>query len=142
VVIINKGRIVAVDTTQNLTMQLKGGERVHLQVKGSAEGLRDSIAAIEGVRNVEIKSDEGILVTAEVESESGTDLRPLIASRVINKGFDLLELRAVNLSLEDIFMQLTTEEKAGGKANAKANTKAEEIVEEEVEEEVEEKAAL
>ena len=142
VVIINKGHIVAVDTTQNLTTQLKGGERVHLQVKDSAEGLRDSIAAIEGVRNVEIKSNEDSLVTAEVESESGTDLRPQIASRVINKGFDLLELRAVNLSLEDIFMQLTTEEKAGGKADAKANTKAEEIVEEEVEEEVEEKAAL
>jgi len=140
VVIINKGRIVAIDTTQNLTKQLKGGERVRLQVKGSAENLRDSIAAIEGVRNVEIRSDENSLVTADVESESGTDLRPQIASRIITKGFDLLELRSVNLSLEDIFMHLTTEEKAEEKAEVKVGKKVEEKAEE-VEEKAEEAAA-
>ncbi len=125
VVIINKGRIAAVDTTHNLTTQLKGGERVRLQVKGSAEGLRDSIASIGGVRNVEIKSSEDGLVTAEIESERGADLRAQIASRVINKGFDLLELRAVTLSLEDIFMQLTTEEQTDGKTDAKSAAKSE-----------------
>src|SRR5262249_17956677 len=140
VVIINKGRIVAIDTTQNLTKQLKGGERVHIQVKGSAENLRDSVAAIEGVRNVEIKSNENSLVTADIESESGTDLRPQIASRVITKGFDLLELRSINLSLEDIFMQLTTEEKAEEKAEVKVEEKVEEKAEE-VEEKAEEAAA-
>jgi ABC-2 type transport system ATP-binding protein len=141
VVIINKGRIVAIDTTRNLTTQLKGGERVHLQARGSAEELRKSIAAIEGVRNVEVKTDDDSVVAADVESESGTDLRPQIAMRVINKGFDLLELRSVNLTLEDIFMQLTTEEKAGAKAEATAEEEVEEEVAEEVEEEVEEKAA-
>ena len=116
VVIINKGRIAAVDTTQNLTMQLKGGERVRLQVRGSAESLRDSVGSIEGVKSVEVESDVDNLVTAEVESESGADLRAQIASRIVTKGFDLLEMRAVNLSLEDIFMQLTTtEEQAEGK---------------------------
>ena len=144
VVIINKGSIVAVDTTQNLTKQLKGGERVRLQVKGSPEALRDSIARIEGVRSVEVKSNEDSLVTADVESESGADLRAQIASRVVSGGFDLLELRAVNLSLEDIFMQLTTEEKTEAKAEAEVEAKAEEDVEakaEEAEEEIEEKAA-
>ncbi|HKQ78164.1 MAG TPA: ABC transporter ATP-binding protein [Blastocatellia bacterium] len=141
VVIINKGRIVAVDTTQNLTNQLQGGERVHLQVKGSAGDLKDSISEIAGVMNVEIKSNEDGLVTAEVESERGTDLRPQIASRVIKKGIDLLELRAVNLTLEDIFMQLTTEEKARANAEAKADEIVEENVEEEIEEKFEEKAA-
>lgn len=125
VVIINKGRIAAIDTTENLTTQLKGGERVRLQVKGSADSLRDTLAAIEGVKNVEVNSAEhGLeadgLVNAEVESESGTDLRARIASRIVGGGFDLLELRAVNLSLEDIFMQLTTEEKAEEKAVGKA----------------------
>jgi ABC-2 type transport system ATP-binding protein len=144
VVIINKGSIAAVDTTQNLTKQLKGGERVRLQVIGSAEDLRNSIARIEGVRSVEVKSSEDSLVTADVESESGADLRAQIASRVVSGGFDLLELRAVNLSLEDIFMQLTTEEKTEAKAEVKAEAKAEENVDakaEEAEEEIEEKAA-
>jgi ABC-2 type transport system ATP-binding protein len=120
VVIINKGRISAIDTTENLTTQLKGGERVHLQARGSAESLRETLAKIEGVRNVEVSANEDSLVNADVESESGTDLRAQIASRVIGGGFDLLELRAVNLSLEDIFMQLTTEEKTEEKAEEKA----------------------
>jgi ABC-2 type transport system ATP-binding protein len=139
VVIINKGRIAAGDTTQNLTTQLKGGERVHLQVKGSAESLRDSIASIEGVNNIDVKSGDDGLVTAEIESSPGADLRALIASRVVSKGFDLLELRAVNLSLEDIFMQLTTEEQAEGKVEAENAAEAEE--EEKAEEAVAEKAA-
>jgi ABC-2 type transport system ATP-binding protein len=132
VVIINKGRIVAVDTTQNLTMQLKGGERVRLQVRGSAESLRDSVASIEGVKSVEITSDADNLVNAEVESERGADLRAQIASRIVNKGFDLLEMRAVNLSLEDIFMQLTTEELAEGRTEANGEATAEEEAQEAV----------
>ena len=132
VVIINKGRIAAVDTTQNLTTQLKGGERVRLQANGSAEGLRSSIASIEGVRSVEVKSGADGLVTADIES--GADLRAQIAARVVSGGFDLLELRAVTLTLEDIFMQLTTEEKAEAKAEAKVEEEAEEEVEEKAEE--------
>jgi ABC-2 type transport system ATP-binding protein len=132
VVIINKGRIAAVDTTQNLTTQLKGGERVRIEVKGAAESLRASIASIEGVKSVEVESIADNLVTAEIESERGADLRAQIASRVVNKGFDLLEMRAVNLSLEDIFMQLTTEEHVEGRVEAKGAAKAEEKAEEAV----------
>jgi ABC-2 type transport system ATP-binding protein len=132
VVIINKGRISAIDTTQNLTTQLKGGERVHLQVKGSAESLRDSVGSIEGVKSVEIVTSADGLVTAEIESARGADLRAQIASRVVNKGFDLLEMRAINLSLEDIFMQLTTEEQAEEKAESKRAAKAAEKAKEAV----------
>jgi ABC-2 type transport system ATP-binding protein len=130
VVIINKGRIVAVDTTQNLTSQLKGGERVRIQVKGSAESLRDLITPIKGVKKVDVQSNADNLVTAEIESESGEDLRAQIASRVVNKGLDLLEMRAISLSLEDIFMQLTTEEFAEGKSSATAAATAEAKAEE------------
>jgi ABC-2 type transport system ATP-binding protein len=132
VVIINKGRIAAVDTTQNLTTQLKGGERVRIQVKGAAEGLRDSVSSIKGVKSVEVLSSADDLVTAEIESESGADLRAQIASRVVTKGFDLLEMRAINLSLEDIFMQLTTEEQPEGKVEAKGEAKAEQKAKEAV----------
>jgi ABC-2 type transport system ATP-binding protein len=132
VIIINKGRIAAVDTTHNLTAQLKGGERVHIEVKGSAESLRESISSIKGVKKIDVDSGVDGLLTAEIESESGADLRAQIASRVVNKGLDLLEMRAVNLSLEDIFMQLTTEEQAEGKAEAKAAAKAEAKAEEEI----------
>ncbi|HMV47231.1 MAG TPA: ABC transporter ATP-binding protein [Blastocatellia bacterium] len=113
VVIINKGKIAAIDTTENLTSQLKGGERVRIVVRGEADGLRGALETIEGVSKIEIEAIEhGGGVSAMVENEQGIDLRGRIASQVVGSGFELLELRAVSLSLEDIFMQLTTEEKA------------------------------
>jgi len=111
VVIINKGKIAAVDTPENLTTQLKGGERVHLEVKGEEENLRTALEAIEGVNRVEVQSLEASgHLSVTVESESNLDLRSMIAARVVSDGFELYELRAVSLSLEDIFLQLTTEE--------------------------------
>ena len=112
VVIINKGRIAAVDTPENLTTQLKGAERVRLEVRADSELLRPRLEQIEGVTQVEvtpIEASERLSVT--VESEPGTDLRSAIAAAVVGQGWDLYELRAVSLSLEDIFLQLTTEEK-------------------------------
>jgi ABC-2 type transport system ATP-binding protein len=124
VVIINKGRIVAVDTTENLTTQLKGGERVQVKIRGSQETIRKTLEKIEAVKHVELSpSDDSDVVGATIESEQGTDLRPQIAARVVSNGLDLLELRAVKLSLEDIFMQLTTEEKSLVEADARPEVK-------------------
>ena len=112
VVIINKGRIAAVDTPANLTTQLKGAERIQLEVGADPDSLRSAIMQIEGVSEVKIEptvdSPERLSVT--VESEADGDIRSAIAKRVVGEGFDLYELRAVRLSLEDIFLQLTTEE--------------------------------
>jgi ABC-2 type transport system ATP-binding protein len=117
VVIINKGRIAAVDTTENLTTQLKSGERVQVKIRGSEEAIRKTLEKIEAVKHVKLSpSEDSDVVGATIESEQGTDLRPQIAARVVSSGLDLLELRAVKLSLEDIFMQLTTEEKSSVEA--------------------------
>jgi ABC-2 type transport system ATP-binding protein len=111
VVIINQGRIAAIDTPNNLTSQISGGERVQLLVRGDAEKLQSTLEAIEGVRQAEVTAaPDGAPQAVTVESESGRDLRAEIAARVVGGGFDLLELRAISLSLEDIFLQLTTEE--------------------------------
>lgn len=111
VVIINKGRIAAVDTPENLTTQLKGGERVYIEVRGEPEKLRSTLESIEGITNitVETRGDDAPLA-ATIESEQGRDLRAGIAAGLVGQGFELLELRGISLSLEDIFLQLTTEE--------------------------------
>jgi ABC-2 type transport system ATP-binding protein len=120
VVIINKGRIAAVDTTENLTTQLKSGERVQVKIRGSQEAIRKTLEKIEAVKHIDLSpSDDSDVVGATIESEQGTDLRPQIAARVVGSGLDLLELRAVKLSLEDIFMQLTTEEKSAVENDAR-----------------------
>ncbi|HMV28457.1 MAG TPA: ATP-binding cassette domain-containing protein [Anaerolineales bacterium] len=106
VLIINKGKIVAEDTTENLQARLLGAERVVIRVRGEAEELADSIKSIKGVRKVETKDDGAV----EFEFASGKDLRPEVAKQVIKDGYDLLELRPLGMSLEEIFLELTGNE--------------------------------
>ncbi|MBM3125476.1 MAG: ATP-binding cassette domain-containing protein [Chloroflexi bacterium] len=111
VLIINKGKIVAEDTTENLQARLVGAERVIVRVRGEADReLGLVIKEIKGVRGVELK-DEGVV---EFEFASGKDLRPEVAKQVIKSGYDLLELRPLGLSLEEIFLELTNSEPRRG----------------------------
>lgn len=104
VLIINKGKIVAEDTTENLQARLVGAERVIVRIRGEAdEELAKTIKLIKGVRDIELKDDGAV----EFEFSSGKDLRPEVAKQVIKAGYDLLELRPLGMSLEDIFLELT-----------------------------------
>jgi ABC-2 type transport system ATP-binding protein len=106
VLIINKGKIVTEDTPENLQARLVGAERVILRVRGEADGLAKVVGKVKGVENVEAKSDGAI----EFEFAPGKDVRPEVAKTVIKEGFDLLELRPVGMSLEEIFLELTGED--------------------------------
>jgi len=113
VVIINKGKIAAVDTPRNLTAQLKGGQKIRVEARAPEKQLQELLARIPGVNRVQIegaRADGG--VTATVESAPGQDVRSQIAAKVVEKGWGLYELRGVSLSLEDIFLELTTEDSA------------------------------
>lgn len=106
VLIINKGEIVVEDTPERLQAGLTGGQRVSVRVQGDGDGLEKMISAISGVDKVS-SAHEGAL---EVECSPGKDIRPVIARNVIKAGFDLIELKTIDLSLEDIFIQLTRDE--------------------------------
>jgi ABC-2 type transport system ATP-binding protein len=106
VLIINKGRIVTEDTTQNLQSRLLGAERVVVRVRGEADDLAKSIGKLKGVENVELKS-EGVV---EFDFAAGKDLRPEVAKLVVKEGYDLLELRPLGMSLEEIFLELTNDD--------------------------------
>jgi ABC-2 type transport system ATP-binding protein len=106
VLIINKGKIVVEDTPERLQARLAGSTRVILRVAGDSDGLAITLREIPGVHHV-IEQLDGSL---EFESAPGEDIRPEVARAVIGAEYDLLELRPVNISLEDIFMQLTREE--------------------------------
>jgi ABC-2 type transport system ATP-binding protein len=112
VLIINKGKIVAEDTPQNLQSRLAGAQRVVLRVRGEVDGLASVINNVKGTRDVEAKQDGSI----EFEFSAGQDIRPQVAKAVIESGFDLLEMRLIGLSLEEIFLELTRENAAGAKA--------------------------
>lgn len=111
VVIINKGKVAAVDTPQNLTSQLKGGQRIHVEVQAPEQPLRELLSQIPGANRVEAESTPANgHVSATIEAAQGRDLRSAIAAKIIEKGWPLFELRGVSLSLEDIFLELTTDD--------------------------------
>jgi ABC-2 type transport system ATP-binding protein len=110
VVIINKGRVVAVDTPENLTARLRGAETMFVQVEAPADDVPAALAAIPGVTRVASADQRGIAGAFEVESQHGTDVRREIARAVVTRGWGLLELRPMRMSLEEIFLQLTTDE--------------------------------
>jgi ABC-2 type transport system ATP-binding protein len=112
VVIINKGRVVAVDTPANLTARLKGAETMYIQVDAPGANVPATLATVPGVTRVipaDQRSDSGAF---EVESERGRDVRRELAREVVQHGWGLLELRPMRMSLEEIFLQVTTEEPA------------------------------
>ncbi len=113
VVIINKGKIAAVDTPQNLTSQLKGGQKIRIEVQAPERELRELLAQIPGTSRltVEAPRPDGHL-NATVEGAQGNDIRSQIAARVVEKGWPLYELHGVSLSLEEIFLELTTDDAA------------------------------
>jgi ABC-2 type transport system ATP-binding protein len=103
VLIINKGKIVAEDTTENLQARLIGAERVILRVRGDADELAKTVKAVKGAQGVVTKEDGSV----EFEFASGKDVRPEVAKQVVNSGYELIELRPLGMSLEEIFLELT-----------------------------------
>jgi ABC-2 type transport system ATP-binding protein len=87
VLIINKGKIVAEDTPDNLQSRL----------------VDTTVKKVKGARSVEVKPDE----TIEFEFSSGQDIRPQVAKAVIQAGYELIEMRPIGMSLEEIFLELT-----------------------------------
>ena len=116
VVIINKGRVVAVDTPENLTARLQGAETMYVQVDAAGADAAPALSAVPGVLRVIPAEQRGIVGGFEVESDRGTDIRRELARTIVNRGWGLLELRPMRMSLEEIFLQVTTEEGAAGPA--------------------------
>src|SRR5262249_50072859 len=113
VVIINKGHVVAVDTPDNLTARLRGSETMYVQVQTAGADAGAALGRISGVTRVVESDRRDGLVGYEVESAHGHDVRRDLARMVVNSGWGLLELRPMRMSLEDIFLSLTTEESQG-----------------------------
>lgn len=106
VLIINQGTIVAEDTPERLAARVRGAEHIHLQVAHTAPEIPTELEKIQGVLGVQAK-EGGVY---EIETNPGTDRRADIAAMAVQRGWGILELRPVSLTLEDIFLKLTTTE--------------------------------
>ena len=111
VIIINKGVIVAEDTPENLISGSGRASRVQVTLRAPEHESKTLISGINGVSTVKTLTPfrEGML-TLTVESEWGKDIRPELARSIVAKDWDLLDLRSIDVSLEDVFIDLVTEE--------------------------------
>ena len=119
IVIINKGRVVAVDSPDNLTARLRGTETMFLQVDAGGADVQTALRSLAGVTQVRVADHKGPATALEVESEPGRDVRRDLAAAVVSRGWGLLELRPMRMSLEEIFLYLTTEDTATAAAEQK-----------------------
>jgi len=105
VIIINEGRIVAEDRIENLSSTIGGSKRIRLEVDGCAEKVAECLRQIEGVRQVSRQDSH-----YTVECSAGQDPRGKIMETIVQGGWTLLSLESIEMSLEDIFLKLITEE--------------------------------
>ncbi len=114
VIIIHEGQIVAMDKPENLSARLSGTEHVELDVKGPQKDVSRALSAVDGVNEVaQVVSLGRGLFSYVVTANPGTELRGQIASTVVGGGWDLMRLQSIGMSLEEIFLRLTTTEEGG-----------------------------
>jgi len=118
VVIINKGRVVAEDTPENLTRRLKGAGTIRLEARGDDAAILEAVRAVPGVLAAHARGGHDGAVIVDVEAEAGKDVRAELAWALVTKGHALLGLQQMGMSLEEIFLHLTTTDAADAAPDA------------------------
>jgi len=125
VIIISKGQLVAKDSVENLTSRLRGQATVALEIEGrgselAPEEVLHKLEQVAGVSKVTARDTRNGRHSFEVETQPGKDLRADLARFVVESGWNLNELRAAALSLEEVFLELTAAEKPAQQEGEKA----------------------
>ncbi|MDZ7723454.1 MAG: ATP-binding cassette domain-containing protein [candidate division KSB1 bacterium] len=114
VIIINRGRVVAEDTPQNLAKKHAGTTRLLLSLDAPADEVKETLGNLSGVERIMQAGDsETGKPSFYVHSSAQVEIGPQVAKTVVEKGWPLYELKAEDVSLEDVFKRLTTTEEGG-----------------------------
>ncbi len=110
VIIINKGRLVATDSVERLRDRTGGGAfEVQVDTDGLADAVevRQRLEQVQGVSKVLDGDATAGRIVFEVESLVGRNARPDVARSVVQAGWNLMEMKSMTQSLEDVFLELT-----------------------------------
>lgn len=113
VAIINKGRMVSSGTLDDLMRQLAGGTRYELEVEGDRSTIAEQLQRVEGLSSLDWLAPEDLPAQhhkLRVSTETNQNFGKQLSTALVNANLGLYELRRVGASLEDVFLQLTTEE--------------------------------
>ncbi len=108
VVIISDGKVVAEDTPDNLTARMRGSDRVLLEVEGEKEKIEKVFKSFPDITSMKLETHSDNI--HKITIESNKDLRKELAQKLVTQNFGLLEMHADKVTLEDIFLHLTTKE--------------------------------
>ena len=106
VIIIHRGRVLALDTPANLNRRLRPTSQVHLEVRGPRAAVTRAVRAVAGVVAVDAQDGADGPVVLTVSSERDRDVREALAGTIAAHGWGLRELRPQTLTLEEIFLSL------------------------------------
>lgn len=109
VIIINRGKIVAMDTPSNLASQLRAGNNTILEIRGDGEKIKNGLSGIKGVKKV-IWHDRGEISKYTVEAEKNMDIREDIFSNIVKNNGIIREMKQTAVTLEEVFHQITMQE--------------------------------
>jgi ABC-2 type transport system ATP-binding protein len=114
VLIINQGKIVADDTPENLARRLLGGSHIVLRMDASEAAVSTALGKVSSIKKLDFKEsqEQG---TVEVVAEAGedADIRRDLSRALAAADIPILMMRSMDMSLEDIFLNLTTKEDGG-----------------------------
>ncbi len=121
VIIINEGHIEASDTPENLTAQLQGANAIVLDVEGPPDDVRGRLVNVPGVRQLVSQDSRNGRTTWRAEVEKDDSVQRRLADAVVNSGWGLYSMQPLGLSLEDIYLKLTSHEESAELESAEAD---------------------
>ena len=112
IIVINKGKLVADDTPDNLSRNLSSDHKLRMRIEGPDKEVKRLLKNIPGMLSVEVLGErENGVFEYDIEGEPNSDLRREIFKRLAAREWAILGMRSSEMTLEDIFLQLTSDEK-------------------------------
>ena len=123
ILIISKGKLVASDTPENLERNLGDSDLIEIETKASPDEVRRILETVDGIRSISTKHLENGITWAQVQEKKNTDIREKVFQAFAQNHQPLLKLNPLQVSLEDVFMELTQSDRAAEEYAEKAKKK-------------------
>ena len=123
ILIISKGKMVASDTPENLERNLGDSDLIEIETKADPDEVRRILETVDGIRSISTKHLENGITWAQIQEKKNTDVREKVFQAFAQNHQPLLKLNPLQVSLEDVFMELTQSDRAAEEYAEKAKKK-------------------
>ena len=123
ILIISKGKLVASDTPENLERNLGDSDLIEIETKASPDEVRRILETVDGIRSISTKHLENGITWTQIQEKKNTDIREKVFQAFAQNHQPLLKLNPLQVSLEDVFMELTQSDRAAEEYAEKAKKK-------------------